>query len=205
MGVASRVVVLASGRGSNLKAICASAQAATSKNYEVVGVVSDKPDCGAVAFAQSQDIATTVVPFDKQSPRETWDRGLSEAIAKFRPDWVVLAGFMRVLGRDTVDAFAGRMINIHPSLLPSFRGLHAVRQALEAGVRITGCTVHWVDRGVDTGGIVGQAAVPVRGDDDESSLGQRIHQAEHRLLPAVLDKLSGAPVHVAVETPMMIL
>lgn len=190
MGVTSRVVVLASGQGSNLRALFAAAQVVDAP-FEIVGVVSDKHNCGAIAFAKSVNIPASLVPFERGDNRLVWDQGVCDAIASFEPDWVVLAGFMRIVGEQTVRAFEQKMINIHPSLLPSFRGLHAVRQALDAGVRVTGCTVHFVDHDVDTGPIIGQAAVAVISGDDENSLQARIQEAEHRLLPRTLAKLCG--------------
>ncbi len=205
MGVrTARIVVLASGKGSNLRALHAHSLAQEDCPFEIVAVLSDKAQSGAVAYANEQGIPVALVPFNKDDERLKWDERLSATIDGFKPDWVVLAGFMRIVGGHTVRAFEGRMINIHPSLLPSFRGLHAVRQALKAGVRITGCTVHLVDHDVDTGPILGQAAVAVNDDDNEGVLQERIQRVEHRLLPAVINKLCGAATRAVQSNELLV-
>ena len=204
MGVAARVVVLASGKGSNLRALHAYALANEDCPFQVVAVVSDNERCDALAYAQKSGLPTALVRLGRRDDRLQWDKQLTDAIASFDPNWVVLAGFMRIVGNHTVRAFDGRMVNIHPSLLPSFRGLHAVAQALRAGVRIAGCTVHLVDHDVDTGPILGQAAVPVFEGDDERSLQERIQSCEHLLLPAVMKKLSNGGAHSVLTTKMVV-
>jgi phosphoribosylglycinamide formyltransferase 1 len=177
-----RVVVLLSGHGSNLQALL-DAAAAPGFGAEVVLVAADRPDAYGLERARSAGVPTAVVTLDGHPDRATFDRALRDTVAAARPDAVCLAGFMRVLGRDFVRAFPDRIVNTHPSLLPAFRGAHAVRDALAYGVKLTGCTIHLVDEEVDHGPVLLQAAVPVLDGDDEDSLHQRIKQQEHRLLP----------------------
>jgi phosphoribosylglycinamide formyltransferase-1 len=172
------VVVLISGRGSNLKALL---EADISARIE--GVVSNRDDAGGLAIAQEHGVATAVVPHRAFATREAFDAALIEATDRFRPGLVVLAGFMRILTPAFVAHYSGRMINIHPSLLPAFPGLDTHRRALEAGVKIHGCTVHFVTDALDHGPIVAQAAVPVLDDDDEASVAARVLAEEHRILP----------------------
>jgi phosphoribosylglycinamide formyltransferase-1 len=186
---AARVVVLASGAGSNLAALLA-AHADPAYGARVVGVVSDKPGAGALDLARDAGVANAVVAPADFPDRPAWDEGVAQAVAVFRPDWVVLAGFMRILGTPFLVRFGGRTLNTHPALLPSFPGAHGVRDALAYGVRFTGCTVHVVDAGVDTGPIVDQAVVPVEADDDESALHERIKVAERALLVDVVGRVA---------------
>ena len=168
-----RLVVLVSGSGTNLQALL-DACADPAYGCEVVAVGSDKPAVGGLARAEAAGVEWFVVPFADYADRSDWDTAVAKAISAHDPDLVVCAGFMRVLGPAVVEAFAGRMVNTHPALLPSFRGAHAVREALAYGVKVTGVTVHLVDAGVDTGPIIAQATVPVREDDDEPTLHERI-------------------------------
>ncbi len=184
----ARLVVLASGRGSNLRALLA-ATAEGRCAGRLVGVVSDRPRAPALEVAQQAGVPTAVVSPPPGVPRAAWCEQLADRVAAMHPDWVILAGFMRILAPGFVRRFAHRIVNVHPSLLPAFPGLHAPAQALRAGVRITGCTVHLVDEGVDTGPILAQAAVPVLDEDDPERLHARIQSQEHRLLPAVVDAL----------------
>ena len=149
---------------------------------EVVAVVADRA-CAGIDWAALDGVANLVLEPKTFADRETWSRELRDRVAGYRPDLVVSAGFMRILAPVFVDAFAGRLINLHPSLLPAFPGAHAVRDALAAGVKVTGTTVHHVDHLVDHGPILLQEAVDVRADDDEASLHARIKAVEHRLLP----------------------
>ncbi len=178
---AHRVVVLVSGTGSNLAALI-TAHAAAGYGARVVGVVTNNPDAGGVTLAQNAGIPTSVVNPRDFDTRSGWDAALARAVAVFNPDLVVSAGFMRILGADFLASFGGRIINTHPALLPSFPGAHGVRDAMAHGVRVTGCTVHLVDAGVDTGPIIAQAAVVVEPDDDEESLHERIKIVERELL-----------------------
>jgi phosphoribosylglycinamide formyltransferase 1 len=180
-----RVVVLVSGNGSNLQALL-DAATAPGAGLAVVLVASDRPDAYALERARRAGVDTAVVrPADHQD-RPAFDRALRDLVAAARPDVVCLAGFMRVLGPEFVRAFPDRIVNTHPSLLPAFRGAHAVRDALAYGVRVSGCTVHLVDDEVDHGPVLFQAAVPVEDGDDEASLHERIKREEHRLLPAAV-------------------
>jgi phosphoribosylglycinamide formyltransferase-1 len=176
-----RVVVLVSGAGSNLAALLA---AHTDAVYgaRIVGVVSDNPDAGGLDMARDAGVPTAVVAPRDFPDRAAWDRGLAQAVDVFGAELVVSAGFMRILGAAFLERFPSRVVNTHPALLPSFPGAHGVRDALAYGVAITGCTLHVVDAGVDTGPIIAQAAVPVLPDDDEATLHERIKVAERALL-----------------------
>lgn len=149
---------------------------------EVVAVIADR-ECPGLTLANDLGLERLVVDPKDFETREGWSSSLRDAVLKHRPDLVVSAGFMRILSPVFVDAFAQRLINLHPALLPAFRGAHAVRDALEAGVKVTGSTVHFVDHQVDHGPIILQEAVPVEGSDTEATLHARIKAAEHRLLP----------------------
>lgn len=175
----ARVVVLVSGSGSNLQALL---DASRDPAYpaQVVAVGADRDDTGGIARAAG--LPTFVVRPADHPDRDAWDRALADAIARYRPDWVVSAGFMRLLGPVVLAAHQDRVVNTHPALLPSFPGAHAVRDALAYAVRVTGCTVHLVDQGVDTGPVLAQAAVEVQGGDDESTLHERIKSVERPLL-----------------------
>ncbi len=177
----SRIVALASGRGTNLQAIIDASESGRLSG-EVVGLISDNPNAAALKRARRHGIPEVVVERRSYPSKRDFDRKLAEAVRQFAPDLIVLAGFMRLLGRDFLDGFPGKVINIHPSLLPSFQGLDAQKQALEYGVRYTGCTVHFVDEGTDTGPIIGQRVVPVMPDDTEDTLAARILVEEHALM-----------------------
>ena len=176
-----RLVVLVSGGGTNLAALLA-AQADPAYGARVVAVVSDTPDAGGLTIARDAGVATAVVAPRDFPDRAAWDTGIAEAIAVFRPDLVVSAGFMRILGGATLARFPDRIVNTHPALLPSFPGAHGVRDALAYGVAVTGCTVHVVDAGTDSGPIIAQATVEVLPDDDEATLHERIKVVERALL-----------------------
>ena len=178
MAARTRIVVLISGRGSNMQALLESGLPAT-----FAAVISNVPGAAGLATAQMRGIATAVVDHKRHADRASFDSALCAEIDRHAPDLVVLAGFMRVLTEATVRRYAGRMLNVHPSLLPSFPGLHTHRRALEAGVRIHGCTVHFVTPALDHGPIVVQAAVPVNPDDSEDALAARVLEQEHRIYP----------------------
>ncbi|MEO8297484.1 MAG: phosphoribosylglycinamide formyltransferase [Burkholderiales bacterium] len=177
-----RIVILISGRGSNMEAI-QQACAAEGWPARVVAVLSNRPDAAGLAWAAARGIATGVVNHCEHAQREQFDAALAQAIDTFQPDLVVLAGFMRILGDAFVLHYAGRMLNIHPSLLPAFPGLHTHQRAIEAGCTLAGATVHFVTPALDHGPIVLQAAVPVRGEDDEAALSARVLAAEHVIYP----------------------
>lgn len=180
--MAGRIVVLISGSGSNLEALAVACERGEVSG-EIAGVYSDR-DCLGLKIAERRGIPSGIVAPADFDDRDAWSAALAETVGQADPDLVVSAGFMRILAPVFVDRFAGRLINLHPALLPAFKGAHAVRDALEAGVRITGSTVHFVDREVDHGPIILQEAVRVEQTDDEASLHERIKAVEHRLLPA---------------------
>ncbi|MEK7371978.1 MAG: phosphoribosylglycinamide formyltransferase [candidate division NC10 bacterium] len=180
-----RVGVLASGRGSNLRAILSGVEARRIR-AEVVVVLSDRSGAGALDIARDHGVEALVLDPTLPPGREGYDKALIALLEERRVGLVCLAGYMRILSPVFVRHFEGRLLNIHPALLPAFPGLHAQRQALEHGVRIAGATVHFVDEGVDTGPIVLQAAVPVRQDDTEASLSDRILAEEHRIYPEAI-------------------
>lgn len=177
-----RIVILISGRGSNMEAIV-SRCAVEAWPAEVVAVISNRADASGLAFAAAHGIATAVVDHKAFAQREDFDAELARVVDGFSPDLLVLAGFMRILGPAFVQRFEGRMLNIHPSLLPAFPGLHTHRRALEAGCKAAGATVHFVTAALDHGPIVLQAVVPVRPDDDEAALAARVLALEHVIYP----------------------
>ncbi len=181
----SRITVLISGRGSNLAALIAHARGGHIAGA-VTQVISNRADARGLALARAAGIATCVVDHRDHDARENFNAALACAIDAAEPDLIVLAGFMRVLGIDFVQRYAGRMINIHPSLLPLYPGLHTHRRALADGVHIHGCSVHYVTPDVDVGPIIAQGAVPVLPDDNETTLAARVLTIEHRLLPAAV-------------------
>jgi phosphoribosylglycinamide formyltransferase-1 len=192
---AKRVVVLVSGQGSNLQALLDAAAEPSSK-MAVVLVAADRPEAYGLERARLAGVDVAVVRPADHPDRPAFDRALRDLVAAARPDAVCLAGFMRILGPDFVRAFPDRIVNTHPSLLPAFRGAHAVRDALAYGVKLSGCTVHLVDEQVDHGPVLFQAAVPVNDDDDEDRLHERIKRQEHRLLPAAVRLVAGGRVRV---------
>lgn len=203
----ARVAVLVSGSGTNLQCLL-DAAAAPGYPASLAVVVSNVPGVRALERAEKAGVPTRVVPHQGYPDRAAYDRALVEAIAPFGCTIACLAGFMRLVGPTFLRAFPGGVLNVHPALLPSFPGLHAHRQALEHGVKVTGCTVHLVDEGTDTGPIVAQAAVPVLDGDTEESLQRRIQEQEHRLFPMALALLAegrlrveGRRVHVAGGAP----
>ena len=181
------VGVLVSGRGSNMIALFEAMRSGDATGRPVL-VLSNEPDAPALARAASYGVATRVIPHRdfRGQGREAYDRALAAALDEAGVEIVCLAGFMRVLSAWFTDRYAGRLINIHPGLLPSFPGLHAQRQALEHGVRVAGCTVHFVDAGTDTGPIIAQSSVAVHDDDTVDTLRARILAEEHQLLPRVV-------------------
>jgi phosphoribosylglycinamide formyltransferase 1 len=175
-----RIGVLLSGRGSNFEALADSVAAGQIPGAEIAVVVSNREGAPGSAKAKERGIAVRVLP-SKGLEREVYDRQVVAVLHEFKVDLVCLAGYMRLLSPFFVAAFPNRILNIHPSLLPSFPGLESQRQALEYGVKIAGCTVHFVDENLDAGPIVLQATVPVRDDDTEETLSSRILQEEHRI------------------------
>ncbi|TXC65376.1 phosphoribosylglycinamide formyltransferase [Piscinibacter aquaticus] len=176
------LVVLISGRGSNMEAIV-QACATEGWNARIAAVVSNQPDASGLAFARARGIATAVVDHRQHASRESFDAALREVIDGFAPDLLVLAGFMRILTPGFVSHYAGRMVNVHPSLLPAFTGLHTHRRAIEAGCKAAGATVHFVTAELDHGPIIAQAVVPVLPGDTEETLAARVLAREHVLYP----------------------
>ncbi len=187
-----KIGVLVSGRGSNLQALIDSSR--IKKMLAVV--ISNKPGVLALERAQKAGIPVEVLEANKGEKREAYDQRLASLLQRYQIELVVLAGFMRVLSPSFVSLFKNRIINIHPSLLPSFPGLEAQKQALEAGVSTSGCTVHFVDEGCDTGSVILQKEVPVKPDDTVETLSARILIEEHKLLPKVVDLLARNKVKV---------
>jgi len=181
----SRITVLISGRGSNLGAVIAHARAGRVAGA-VTHVLSNRPNAPGLAIARDAGIVTSVVDHCAHKTRDAFDDALAAGVAASEPDLIVLAGFMRVLRADFVRRYAGRIINVHPSLLPLYPGLDTHRRALADGVRIHGCTVHYVTSEIDVGPIIAQGAVPVVPGDDEKTLAARVLAVEHRLLPAAV-------------------
>lgn len=180
-----RIVVLASGRGSNFQAILRNVQKGTLP-LDIAALVSDNPNAKALAIARAAGIPAEVVDYHGFARKEEYGKALLSVVSGFSPDYIVLAGYMRIMGADLVKAYPRKILNIHPSLLPSFPGLNGQKQALEYGVKIAGCTVHYVDEGMDTGEIIAQRAVDVFPDDTEEILSARILAEEHQLYSAVL-------------------
>ncbi|ABO55583.1 phosphoribosylglycinamide formyltransferase [Burkholderia vietnamiensis] len=177
-----KLVILISGRGSNMEAIV---RACAQERWpaQVAAVIANRPDAAGLAFAASHGVATAVVDHRAFDGRDSFDAALAAEIDRFAPDLVVLAGFMRILTPDFVRRYEGRLLNIHPSLLPSFKGVHTHQQALDAGVALHGVTVHFVSPELDSGAIVAQGAVPVLAGDDAAALAQRVLAVEHVLYP----------------------
>ncbi|GAA2510762.1 MULTISPECIES: phosphoribosylglycinamide formyltransferase [Streptomyces] len=190
--VAKRLVVLVSGSGTNLQALLDAIETTGVEAYgaEIVAVGADRAGIEGLARAERAGLPTFVTRVKDYGSREEWDAALAEAVASYEPDLVVSAGFMKIVGKEFLARFGGRFVNTHPALLPSFPGAHGVRDALAYGARVTGCTVHFVDDGVDTGPIIAQGVVEVRDEDDESALHERIKEVERRLLVDVVGRLA---------------
>jgi len=180
-----RIAVLASGRGSNFQAII---EAIRREQIPAtcVALITDNPEAYAIERAKNAGIPVKVIDYSSFPSRETYEQALLAAMQEVNADLFVLAGYMRILGDDIVRSFAGKMMNIHPALLPSFTGLHAQMQALNYGVRVSGCTVHFVDESLDYGPIILQRCVAVLDGDDEDSLAERILKHEHQCLPEAI-------------------
>jgi phosphoribosylglycinamide formyltransferase-1 len=190
-----RVVVFISGGGSNMLALLKATKAA---DYpaEIVGVISDKADAGGLAKAAAQGIATFAFVRKEFASKEAHEEAILAQLEALSPDIICLAGYMRLLSGRFIQAYEGRIINIHPSLLPLFPGLHTHQRAIDAGMRIAGCTVHFVTEGMDEGPVVGQAAVPVLTDDSADSLAARVLTVEHQLYPQSLRLLAEGKVRM---------
>jgi phosphoribosylglycinamide formyltransferase 1 len=198
--VPSRIAVLVSGSGTNLQALLDRIGADAGFGGEVVVVGADRDGIAGLARAEQAGIPTVVQRLADHPDRPTWERALRADLERYRPDVVVLAGFMKILSGAFLAGWSGRVINTHPSLLPAFRGAHAVREALEHGVKLTGSTVHLVDEEVDHGPIVAQRAVAVHPDDDEDRLHARIKAVEHALFPECVGWLCRGQLEVTGRT-----
>jgi phosphoribosylglycinamide formyltransferase-1 len=185
----ARLVVLVSGAGTNLQALL-DACADPGYGATVVAVGADRDSIAALDRAKAAGIPTFTVKVGDFPTRADWDRALADACERYRPDLIVCAGFMKLVGQAFLARFSGRCLNTHPALLPSFPGMHGVRDALGYGVKVTGCTVFLVDEGVDAGPVLAQAAVPVHDDDDEASLHERIKVAERALLVGTVGRMA---------------
>ena len=186
----ARLVVLVSGSGTNLQALLDAIDADPSYGARIVAVGADRDGIAGLDRAARAGLPTFVVKVQDHPDRAAWDLALAEAAAAYAPDLIVSAGFMKIVGKEFLARFGGRFLNTHPALLPSFPGAHGVRDALAYGAKVTGCTVHFVDDGVDTGPVIDQAAVEVRPDDTEDALHERIKEVERRLLVDVVGRLS---------------
>jgi len=197
------IVILISGRGSNMESLL-KAVADDTLPVKVAAVISNRPEAKGLEVAAAQDVETCVVDHQRFDSRESFDAAMMKTIDSYSPDLVVLAGFMRILTDGFVRHYEGRLLNIHPSLLPSFPGLHTHRRALEEGVRVHGCTVHFVTPTLDHGPVVVQAAVPVLDGDDEATLAARVLEQEHQAYPMAVrwfaeDRLKLVDGHVVFE------
>ncbi|WP_306999118.1 phosphoribosylglycinamide formyltransferase [Amycolatopsis thermophila] len=186
-----KLVVLASGSGTLLQSLL-DATERIDFPAKIVAVGTDRTGVEALARAERAGVPHFTVRLADHPDRNAWDKALTEAVAAYEPDLVVSAGFLKILGTNFLARFPNRVINTHPALLPSFPGMHSVADALELGVKLTGCTVHFVDAGVDTGPIIAQEAVTVEPDDDEARLHERIKVVERRLLVDVVERLGRA-------------
>lgn len=202
MSAMLRVGVLASGSGTNLAALIA-AQKDGRLGATIAAVICNVPGAKALDRARDAEIPAILVDHKAHASRETFEAEIQRQLEAHGVDLVVLAGFMRILSPGFVSRWHGRIVNVHPSLLPSFPGMHAIRQALAAGVRFTGCTVHLVDEGTDTGPVLAQAAVPVLPDDDEASLHARVQKEEHRLLPWVVRLFAEGRIRLVEGRPVL--
>jgi phosphoribosylglycinamide formyltransferase-1 len=190
------VAVLASGNGTNLQALIDAGARGDLGPARIALVGSNKPGCPALARAEQAGVPSFALDHRTYPSRAAFDKAVQARLTEAGVELVVLAGFMRILTAEFVQAFAGRMINIHPALLPAFPGLHPHRQALDHGVKVSGVTIHFVEEGTDSGPIIAQSVVPVLDDDDEQSLSRRIFAEEHRLLPAVVRAIAEGRVRL---------
>ncbi|MFL5866279.1 MAG: phosphoribosylglycinamide formyltransferase [Thermoleophilaceae bacterium] len=195
-----RVAVLISGEGTNLQAILDTVHGRD--GIEVVGVASSRPDAGGLARAEGAGVETAV--FAAEGDRHGRDRALADWIDERAVDLVVLAGFMELLGPEFIGRFRGRIVNVHPSLLPAFPGIRPIEEALEHGVRVMGVTVHFVDEGVDSGPIVLQEAFELSYPSDIAAIEERVHGIEHRLLPRAVRLIAAGKVHVDPDNPRLV-
>jgi phosphoribosylglycinamide formyltransferase-1 len=197
-----RVAVLVSGEGTNLQAILDSVHGR--EGIEVVGVASSRPDARALERAQRAGVESASFPISAYADRDERDRGLGDWLAERRVDLVVLAGFMEIVSGGFIRRFEGRIINVHPSLLPAFPGLQAVRRALEHGVKVIGVTVHFVDEGVDSGPIILQEPLELPYSRDVDEVEERVHAIEHRLLPRAIRLIAAGALRIDPDNPRLV-
>ena len=199
-----RVVILISGGGSNMEALIRAAQTPDFP-AEIVSVISDKADAGGLAKAQAAGIATQVFTRKDYASKDAHEDAILGALAALNPDIVCLAGYMRLLSGKFIKPYEGRILNIHPSLLPLFPGLHTHQRALDAGMKLAGCTVHLVTEGMDEGPILAQAAIPIVDGDTEDSLAARVLTAEHLIYAVALKKFASGNVKTALSQDAMVI
>ncbi|MCL7997447.1 phosphoribosylglycinamide formyltransferase [Brucella sp. 21LCYQ03] len=199
-----RVVIFISGGGSNMEALIRAAQAPDFP-AEIVSVFSDKSDAGGLAKAQAAGIATQVFSRKDYASKDAHEDAILEALALLNPDIICLAGYMRLLSAKFIAPYEGRILNIHPSLLPLFAGLHTHQRALDAGMKLAGCTVHLVTEGMDEGPILAQAAVPIIDGDTESALAARVLKAEHKLYALALSKFASGDTETGLSQDAMVI
>jgi phosphoribosylglycinamide formyltransferase 1 len=199
-----RVVIFISGSGSNMEALIRAAQAPDFP-AEIVSVFSDKSDAGGLAKAQAAGIATQVFTRKDYASKDAHEDAILEALALLNPDIICLAGYMRLLSAEFIAPYEGRILNIHPSLLPLFAGLHTHQRALDAGMKLAGCTVHLVTEGMDEGPILAQAAVPIVEGDTESSLAARVLKAEHKIYALALSKFASGDAEIGLSQDAMVI
>ncbi|ODV50134.1 MULTISPECIES: phosphoribosylglycinamide formyltransferase [Methanohalophilus] len=190
------IAVLISGRGSNLQSIIDNVESGYIPNANVSVVISDNKDAYGLKRAMNHGINAVFIDPAAYQSKEDLDNALLDVLARSSTDVLLLAGFMRILGSDVINAYSNRIMNIHPALLPSFKGLHAQKQALDYGVKITGCTVHFVDEGMDSGPIILQKSVPVLDSDTEESLSERILAQEHIIFPEAVKLFAEGRLYV---------
>jgi phosphoribosylglycinamide formyltransferase-1 len=190
------IAVLISGRGSNLQSIIDNVESGYIPNANVSVVISDKRDAYGLERAMNHGINALFIDPAAYESKKHFENALLESLARSSTDVLLLAGFMRILGSDVINAYSNRIMNIHPALLPSFKGLHAQKQALDYGVKITGCTVHFVDEGMDSGPIILQKSVPVLDSDTEESLSERILAQEHIIFPEAVKLFAEGRLYV---------
>lgn len=199
-----RVVIFISGGGSNMEALIRAAQAPDFP-AEIISVFSDKSDAGGLAKAQAAGIETQVFTRKDYASKDAHEDAILEALAAFNPDIICLAGYMRLLTARFIAPYEGRILNIHPSLLPLFAGLHTHQRALDAGMKLAGCTVHLVTEGMDEGPILAQAAVPIVEGDTESSLAARVLKAEHKIYALALSKFASGDAETGLSQDAMVI
>lgn len=199
-----RVVIFISGGGSNMEALIRAAQAPDFP-AEIISVFSDKPNAGGLAKAQAAGIATQVFTRKDYASKEAHEGAILEALSALNPDILCLAGYMRLLSAKFIAPYEGRILNIHPSLLPLFAGLHTHQRALDAGMKLAGCTVHLVTEGMDEGPILAQAAVPIIDGDTESTLAARVLKAEHKVYALALKKFASGDVETSLSQDAMVI